>query len=567
MGWVTEQLGAGAILFPGFGFRDHARAAIQLLSGDIHQQRLYTHLGWRKHDGAWCYLHAGGATGAVSGVAVQPPETLARFRLPDPPEGPELREAIMASLRLTGLAPDPVTVPVHAATVRSVLGPADFSLHLAGPTGAGKTELAALAQQHFGAGLDARHLPASWTSTPNALEGLAFAAKNALLVIDDFSPGGSHTDIQRTHQTADRVLRAQGNHSGRGRMSPDATLKPIKPPRGLILSTGEDLPRGQSLQARMLTVELDLDTLDWQKLTAGQTDAASGLYAQAIDGYLRWLAPQNTQIAAQLPIEVARLRSAAAQSGTHRRTPLIVAELAAAAGYFLNYAQQAGAIIQTQADELWERTWQALGQAAAAQHRHHTAADPARRFLELLTAAIASGRAHLTTADGQQPANPGAWGWHQKPGSREWQPQGDKIGWLTENGLYLEPDAAHAAAQKLARDSGETIPTGRQTLHKRLHEHGLLASTDHESRGRLTVRRTLQGKRRTVLHLHPDTLTADSPEHPNQPNHTPPRPATPASTEETAGPDGTNGTVPDTDPGAKHKTGGEPPPATDAPSS
>ena len=156
------------------------------------------------------------------------------------------------------------------------------------------------------------------------------------------------------------MLRAQGNRSGRGRMRPDATLKPIKPTRGLILSTGEDIPPGQSLRARLLTVELDPETLDWEKLTATQTDAANGLYAQAMAGYLRWLAPRYTQIAAQLRCETARPR-AAAQSGTHRHTPGIVAELAAVAGFFLNYAQQAEVTTQTQPDARWKRTWRALG--------------------------------------------------------------------------------------------------------------------------------------------------------------------------------------------------------------
>jgi hypothetical protein len=32
-------------------------------------------------------------------------------------------------------------------------------------------------------------LPAAWSSTGNALEVLAFHAKDALLVIDDFAPG------------------------------------------------------------------------------------------------------------------------------------------------------------------------------------------------------------------------------------------------------------------------------------------------------------------------------------------------------------------------------------------
>ena len=82
------------------------------------------------------------------------------------------------------IAPDVVTVPLVTAIFRSVLGDTDFSIHLAGPTGIGKTELAALAQQHFGPGLDARHLPGNWLSTGNAIEGLAFVTKDALLVVD-----------------------------------------------------------------------------------------------------------------------------------------------------------------------------------------------------------------------------------------------------------------------------------------------------------------------------------------------------------------------------------------------
>ena len=56
--------------------------------------------------------------------------------------------------------------------------------------------------------MDARHLPASWLSTGNALEGIAFQAK---------------ADIACQHKEADRLLRAQGNRSGRQRMRTDST--------------------------------------------------------------------------------------------------------------------------------------------------------------------------------------------------------------------------------------------------------------------------------------------------------------------------------------------------------
>ena len=226
MGWPVELLGAGAIIYPGFGLKEHARAAVQLLSGAIPERSVHTHTGWHKVNDGWVFLHAGGTIGPIGTVLeiiVALPSALARFALPTPLTGDALHEAIRASLALLDLAPDQVTAPCLAAIYRAVLGDIDFTLHLAGPTGAGKTELAALAQQHFGPTMDSRHLPASWLSTGNALEGLAFQAKDVLLVVDDFAPTGTSSDVQRYHKEADRLFRGQGNQAGRGRMRPDGS--------------------------------------------------------------------------------------------------------------------------------------------------------------------------------------------------------------------------------------------------------------------------------------------------------------------------------------------------------
>jgi hypothetical protein len=61
-------------------------------------------------------------------------------------------------------------------------------LFLAGKTGVFKTALAALAQQHFGAAMDHANLPGNFASTANALESLAFHAKDTLVGADDFAP-------------------------------------------------------------------------------------------------------------------------------------------------------------------------------------------------------------------------------------------------------------------------------------------------------------------------------------------------------------------------------------------
>ena len=526
MSWVTEHLGALALVYPGIAAKDHARAAIQLLSEGITERTVFTHVGWRRNrQDLWFYFHGGGVLGGkghVPNMEVILPDGLKPFMLPDPPTGTARVEAVRASIAMLDLAPDRITIPLWGAIWRAVVGDVDFSEHVSGPTGAGKTELAALLQRHFGPSFDARHLPGSWASTSNALEALAFAAKDAILVIDDFAPGGTSHDVARMHRDADRVLRAQGNRSGRQRMNPDASLKPAKPPRCLIVSTGEDVPRGQSLRARILVIEVAPGDLDWERLSQCQRDAAAGLYAQATVAFIHWLAPRYEQVRQGLRGEIASRRGETYQSGQHRRTPEIVANLAVGVKFFLQFAQEVAALTTEAREALWNRCWTALGVATAIQAQHQAASEPTRRFLDLLAAALASGRAHVASPNGNEPEMPEAWGWRQVTiGSGqyqrgEWQAQGKRIGWIDKGNLYLEPEGAYAEAQALAREQGDTLAVSVRTLHKRLHERRLLVTTD-QVRQTYTTRHTIEGVRRPILHLHAKSFWAFIS---SQPDHT-----------------------------------------------
>jgi hypothetical protein len=533
LGWVSEYLGAQAMVYPGQTLKDHTRAAIQFLSDGIVERRVFAHTGWRRNrDGVWYYFHGGGVlgqNGQVPQMEVSLPSGLERFILPDPPLGEALVQAVRASHKMLDPAPDPVTVPLWASILRAVLGGADFGIHLTGPTGTAKTELATLAQQHFGAMFDARHLPGSWLSTGNSLEDLAFTAKDAILVIDDFAPGGTTADIARTHREADRVLRAQGNQAGRQRMRADGTLRPAKPPRGLIISTGEDVPRGQSLRARLVIIEVSPGDVDWTHLTACQQEAASGLYAQAMAGYIQWLAPRYDHIRDHLTHDVGELRAQFYQHGQHQRSVSNIASLAVGIRHWLLFTEDIGAITSVEREALWQRCWTALLRVSAQQQRYQDASEPTQHFLRLVSAALASGRTHLAHPTGEVPEIPQAYGWRAVTlgtgpyVTNGWQPQGRRIGWVNGEDLYLEPDASYAEAQVLAVQQGEGLGVSAQTLRKRLHDRHLLVTTGKASEGRdtLQVRRNLEGRRRDVLHLRVHSLALDTSEKPDQPDQPP----------------------------------------------
>jgi Toprim domain len=518
MSWVTEAWGTAPVIFAGQGTKDHLRTAIQMLRGSAPRHTVYGHLGWRRIGDRWAFLHSGGAIGAAGALDAIEVDTgtdgFLPYELPALPAASEIADAVRASLSLLDLGPDAIIAPLLGAVYRAPLGepsPIDFALHLAGPTGAFKTELAALAQAHFGAAFNGRRLPASWADTANMLEKKAFLAKDTVLVVDDFAPTGTTADIQRLHREADRLFRAAGNRSGRARMRADGGSRPTYYPRGLIISTGEDIPSGQSLRARLLVLELTPGGIPADALSAAQADAAKGLFAAAMAGYLRWLAPQIDQLHETLPGRQRTLRDVLVQGDQHRRTPDVAASLIVGWETFLRFAEDAGAVNRADAAGLLTRARAALTDSAEGQLTHQASEEPATRFLALLSAAISSGRAHVVDADtGARPEDAGCWGWQVNidAGNCErevWHPHGERLGWIRADDVWLEPETAFAVAQKLARDQGTSIIVKQRTLWKRLAEQGLLASRD-SSRGTNTVRRTIGGMRRDLLHLRTSTL-------------------------------------------------------------
>jgi hypothetical protein len=519
--WVYEW-GTRPRIGAGFGTKDRLREAIQYLSPQPARRYIYEHPGWcHLPEHGWCYLHAGGAIGAagtITDVDVVLHGAASHIRLPDPPSRDELRAAVLTCLSLLDLAPDHLTVPLFGAVFRAPLSelvPADTSVFAVGPTGVFKTELSALAMQHFGASFDRLHLPAHWSATDNFLERAAFDFKDAPLVVDDFAPGGAPTDIARLHAKADRLLRGAGNRGSRGRMWSDGSQRPDVPPRGIIIGTGEDAPRGQSLRSRVMLLDVAPGDVDRERLRQAQAAARAGTFAAGMAGFVQSLAPQFEDLRESLPGLLADYRTQAHAGAAHARTPDAVAHLAVGWWAFLRFAVAVGAMTQAEAEQMFARVWAALGEAAARQAGYQAVEEPARRFLELLSSALAAGHVHFASPEGGVPrVSPEAWGWRFERISageyerHEWRPQGNRAGWIDGDDLYLDLEAALAGVHRISQASGSGVTVTPKTLAKRLHERGFLRSTE-QHRGSLKVRHALEGRRRNVLHLAQSALTLE----------------------------------------------------------
>jgi hypothetical protein len=499
LGWVAERLGAEAITEPEFPAK-YVVAAIRHTTGDIPERSVFAHTGWRKVNGLWVFLHSGGATGrhgAVPDIEVSLPESLRGFQLPDPPTGAELRRAVLASIRFLKTHKPEVTAAPYCAIWRAPLSDPGLTIWFLGETGVGKTTIALLAQQHYGADMTSEppRPPSNWTSTVNSLEGLAFATKDVVLLVDDFKPLSHEKYSDRMQPAADRLLRSTANRSARGRMRPDGTLRPEKPPRGLLFSTGEDRPREKSAIARAIVVEVK-ESVDWDVISQCQEEAH--LYAQVMSAYIAWIAPRYMKIRTQINREVAAIRKKLDRD--HARTSTNEAELLVGLRYFLRFAKATGALSDDEVTKVEETCRLGVVKVGRQQSSLQAAADPVAQFPALLSSAISMGRAHVTSKNGDRPQDAQRWGWSKTEHSPK--PSGDHLGWIDEERerLYLNPEAAYAIAERLARENNQPMNISQDVLWNRLDKASLLLRSDPR---RTTVRQSLSGRRQRVLCVDP----------------------------------------------------------------
>jgi hypothetical protein len=483
LGWVMAQWGARAIVNAGTSTKDQLRAAIQHLSRPA-RRRAFLCTGWRKLDGQWRFLHAGGALGAdgpQEDVDVDLRGRLALFTLADPLEGAALARAFRSSLRALDLGPGAVTVPVWLSAFRAVVGECPFSIHISGSKGSGKTELASIATGHFGPDLDAKSPLQSWETSITALELTLFYAKDVLGLVDDYRPQGGPREVAEATKKADRLLRGAFNRITRDRAASDArTLKGDKLPRGLVVSTGEDLPDGESLRSRVLCLEWAAGDMVWTVLDGLQDDRATGLHAGLMAAFIQWQA-QDRDRALRIRREAhSQARRKLRDAGENNRTGDIAADLWSAWPVLEAFARDRAILPVAEIEALGRRLWASILEMTGAQASIISEANPAMRFREGLTSCLGSGRGHLASGDfGGLPAE-----WDSRLGWQGGQAKGPRLGFasLRQGEVWLIPSAAFQESSRLVAPG-----VGERALWKHLQEAGWLVL---ERTGRNKTRRT-----------------------------------------------------------------------------
>lgn len=464
LSWVLRNWGLRALVFSGGGRRDHLRTAIQLMSSRAASRTVYTHTGWRQEGDEWIYLYQGGAVGA-EGVEVRLDGPLERFALPARAEDAD--EALAASLGLLDCGPADVTVPllgaVYAAPLSFIVNP-DFAVWVVGLTGSLKSELASLAQRHFGP-FTRKTLPGSWSSTGNSLEQLLSVTKDMLAVIDDFAPQADAQTQREQTKRAEVLLRNVGNHAGRGRLKPDLTQRPVRPPRALVLCTGEDHPPTPSIVARLVLVEVDRSRLNLAAVTRLQNQGET--LPHAMRAYVEWLRPQIASLRESLPRALSDLMTGTfgtKEVGGHMRAPSGLSTLFLGVAMCAEFARARGVLTAERSEAMLKVAEEALLSIGRRQAQASRARTPAVRFVEALAGLIGEGKVWLRGPPGTVPSCIG--------------PSTGFVGWRERDVVHVLLDPALRAVTASLRQAGEPWRLSTSRLIEDLVKEGIADRTE-----------------------------------------------------------------------------------------
>lgn len=496
MKWVIGAWGTSAAIKP--KREQDLRYAIQLMAqSGIPETTIFTHLGWRKVKGKWLYLHANGAVGSDTEIEVEVNERFKRYVLPSSTK--DIKAALKASLFCLELGPKIILYPLYAgiwlAPLCEPLRQAGIEpshlTYLWGESGSLKSTLIALLLSHYG-DFNRLVLPASFKDTKLSLPEMAFGAKDIILPVDDLYPAQDPKERIKNSGTLEYLTRNQGDRQGRGRLKSTSELMIGHPPRGLVYSTGEYLALLGSSLARTEALHIKKGDIDKDKLELAQDPTQKALLAEAMTGYLLWLAPQLDNLSSQLLEDFEYLRKEAAKAATsrnrHGRYDETMAYLQLGLNLFINYVVEQGALTQEEGKEILQEAWESFNQVADDLAQVAEKVEPTKRFFEALLELQTQGRIYFATMEDAIPEE------------ITQIPVCVKIGWgPDEKGIYyLQWGVTWEAVTKYLRAQEESLIVSKNGLLDSFEQQGLLAYKQGDGERRVIVK-SIAGKDRRVL--------------------------------------------------------------------
>ena len=384
-----------------------------------------------------------------------------------------IRSAIGMSLRVLDLMPAKVAIPMLALVYLSPLvqhfkdaglSP-NFIVWLHGITGSRKTYIAKMLLSHFG-NFAYNSPPASFRDTENSIEKRAHCIKDSLLLIDDYHPNSIPAEAVRMKRVAEKLLRMYGDRTGRGRLNSNTDLQTTYIPRGMAIATGEDLPLGQSSNARYVGLEIVKSEINLDILTELQRN--STMLREAMLGFIHFIIDKGEGLKNELKTQFEGLRQSYNCENVHGRVSDAVAYLEIAFSIFLEFALINEAVDIERQKELLKQAKEVFKGIITAQSELIKDQSVEVVFVEALKEMFNTRKVHVENLVGTS---------HPE----QMFATGEFLGYCDNDFYYLHPQVTYDAVNSFLAKSGRKISIIPKMLWKNLAAAGMIKTESEGS--------------------------------------------------------------------------------------
>lgn len=435
----------------------------------VTEKIIYSHTGLIRKNGELRYLYHGGNIGVNENNEIETDLTdynIQQYCFTD--KEFDLRTALEIEYSLLELADLKIMIPLIATTFLSPLFSLlqeegiiiNYVLMIVGKTGTYKSSSAAIMLCHFG-NFTVNTLPLSFRATFAGIEKVAFAAKDTILVVDDYKPETMETDQERIMES---ILGLWGDRNNRIKMNSKGGLHQKYSPRGLVLVTGERPPKfSQSRLARAITVYTQEGSIDFNKLK--EIYAKKEQLSFIMKEFIKWIISNEEDIRNKVKELQAKYSTRTESLELHPRIKQNICVMMMGFIFWLDFMLENQIIDSTTRDKLKEEAYQVLEEVGRNQQSDVEDEDPVKVFFKTIGQLQVAEKVYFTD---------------YKTGVASETATGTHIGYIDNetNQYYLIADVIYKEVEKAC--IGKFIVTQKQ-LRKSLADDGYIV-TDKDNR-------------------------------------------------------------------------------------
>ena len=475
-GWIEAAAPMKAILSPIKNVYKMIKDFIILQSSTAQTVDKFQFVGWLYRGGKHVYLHGNGCIGSDEIGLHGKPELVLEYDLRH-----SRKFCFDAAATVVNASEDRFVTGtyfsfLHAGFLTELFSEAGYpireGLFLYGKTNSGKTTLACTLSV-WNRTKAILNPESNFYSTGTSLEKNLSLYKDSLQLIDDVFSTSTRAKASELAQKVETIVRYIGDSAGRGRCDNKLNSLNTYPPRGLVVMTGEGLPKGESTVSRLISLNLKKESIDSEFLDYHKHNPK--VLGTHFYYFIDWIAANYDEIVRFISENFHPRRKVYKEMKVGRtRDALITLDLTAM--IFGKYASDCQLLAESDV-EWFVRDLIGLNyQALSVHYEMFKEENPCYMFLNAIQEGELVGKIHF-----------------RPRGNFEGIYKGNHIGFEDEDYLYLIPDATMSFLTSHYRALNRFYPLGKDaTLEALAYENLILYEQKEDKKsGKVITNRTL----------------------------------------------------------------------------